>query len=187
MNNKLVIFTGPSAVGKATLEKGLFSYKDLKLKLSVSATTRKPREGEIDGVHYYFISDEKFDALAKNNKFIEWNEHFSNKYGTLKSEVQRIQDEGYVPFLEIEVIGAMNIIKEFGRENVRSIFIIPPSIKEIRDRLEKRGTENSEQIEERILRVEEELEYKDRFQYIVINDKVEKATNELIKILKENN
>ncbi|MCK5867319.1 MAG: guanylate kinase [Mycoplasmataceae bacterium] len=183
MNNKLVIFTGPSAVGKATLEKGLFAREDLRLKLSISATTRKSREGEIDGVHYHFISHQEFNILISENKFIEWNEHFSNKYGTLKSEVEKIQNNGDVPFLEIEVIGAMNIINVYGSENVRSIFIAPPSIEEIRDRLKNRGTETLEQIEERIARVKVELEYKDKFQYVVVNDELKKATKELIKIL----
>ena len=186
MNNKLIIFTGPSAVGKATLEKGLFSREDLRLKLSISATTRNPRKGEVDGVHYYFMSHERFDNLVKQDEFIEWNEHFSNKYGTLKSEVKRIQEEGNVPFLEIEVIGAMNIINVFGIDNVCSIFIAPPSIGEIRERLTNRGTESLEQIEERMERVKIELKYKDKFQHVVVNDEVAKATNALIQILEEN-
>lgn len=185
MKNKLIIFTGPSAVGKATLEKGLFATKDLKLKLSISATTREPREGEVDGVHYHFISHDKFQELIDKKEFIEWNEHFSNKYGTLKSEVTRIQNEGNVPFLEVEVVGAMNVIEEFGNENVVSIFISPPSIDELRDRLKNRGTETSKQIEERIDRVKVELGYTDKFQHIVINDEVEKATNEIIEILRK--
>ena len=184
MNNKLVVFTGPSAVGKATIEKGLFSDPSLKLQLSVSATTRKPRKGEIDGVHYHFITNEKFIEKIKSNEFIEWNEHFSNKYGTLKSEIKRISDLGHIPFIEVEVIGAKNIISDFNDEDITTIFIVPPSIENLRERMTERGTETSKQIEERLARVKEELTYKDMFQHVIVNDDVEKATNEVKEIIR---
>lgn len=184
MKKKLVVFTGPSAVGKATIEHELFCDEKLKLRLSVSATTRKPRKGEIDGIHYNFISHKEFDEKIDNNEFIEWNEHFSNKYGTLKSEVERISNDGDVPFIEVDVIGAKNIIEDFGNDNLVSIFIAPPSIEELRERMVARGTENSEQIEERLSRVEKELKYKNLFQHVIINDKLKKAIKKVKRIIK---
>lgn len=185
MKNKLILFAGPSAVGKATIERELFNDSSLNLCLSVSATTRAPREGEKDGVHYYFITHDDFNNKIKNNDFIEWNEHFSNKYGTLKNEITRIQSNGNVPFIEVEVIGAKNIINNFGNENLISIFIAPPSIQSLRDRMSARGTETSDGIEERLARVKKELKYQNIFQHVVVNDDLNKAIHEVKKIIRE--
>lgn len=185
MKNKLILFTGPSAVGKATIEHYLFKDKELKLELSVSATTRAPRINERDGVHYYFISDEEFDKKIENDEFIEWNKHFSNKYGTLKSEITRIQNEGKTPFIEVEVIGAKNIIEKFGGDDIISIFIAPPSIEKLKERILGRGTESEDQVNERLARVEEELTYKEIFDHVVYNDVIEDAVNEVKNIIKE--
>ncbi len=184
MNNKLVIFTGPSAVGKATIEKHLFDDESLKLELSVSATTRKPREGEIDGVHYHFITREEFDEKIINNEFVEWNEHFSNKYGTLKSEINRIIEKGNVPFMEVEVIGAMNILQNCNSDEIISFFIKAPSMEELEKRIRSRGSENEKQIAERMSRVYEEMSFIDKFQYVVVNKDVNKAVREVTKIIK---
>lgn len=184
MNNKLIVFTGPSAVGKATIEKSLFEDSELRLKLSVSATTRKPREGEVDGVHYHFISHDEFDKKISNDEFVEWNAHFSNKYGTLKSEIKRISDDGNTPFIEVEVIGAKNIIENYGKDNIISIFIAPPSMESLRERMLNRGTETEAQIEERLSRVKEELGYKDLFAHVIINDEINIAINEVKEIIK---
>ena len=186
MKNKLIVFTGPSAVGKATIEKELFKDPKLKLCLSVSATTRNPREGEVEGKHYYFINKEEFNKKIKENEFIEWNEHFSNKYGTLASEIERISNEGKVPFMEVDVMGAKNIINNYPAEQIISIFIAPPSIEALEGRIEERATESSEQIRERLSRVKEELTYKKLFQHVVINDNVEAAVTQVKKILKDN-
>lgn len=186
MTKKLVVFTGPSAVGKATIEKELFADKDLRLKLSVSATTRQPREGEVDGVHYHFITHDEFDKKIAADEFVEWNEHFSNKYGTLKSEIKRIANDDFFPFIEVEVIGAKNIIRDYGDENIISIFIAPPSIEALRERLNQRGSETPEQIEERLSRVEEEMQYKGLFQHVVINDVLEDTIAEVKEIIRGN-
>ncbi|NQZ66039.1 MAG: guanylate kinase [Mycoplasmatales bacterium] len=186
MNKKLVVFTGPSAVGKATIEKHLFNDESLKLELSISATTRRPREGEIDGVHYYFISGEEFDKKIKNNEFIEWNEHFSNKYGTLKSEINRIIDKGNVPFMEVEVIGAMNILENYKDEETISFFIRPPSMKELENRIRARGSETEEEISERMARVYDEMTFINKFQHVVVNDDVMKAVENVTNIIKGN-
>lgn len=184
LSKKLVVFTGPSGVGKATIENELFKDKDFRLRLSVSATTRAPRKGEINGVHYHFISNEKFDELVNENAFVEWSAHFSNKYGTLKSEIKRIANEGDVPFLEIETTGAKNVIDSFGRENTISIFIAPPSIDALRERIRKRGSESEEQLNERVARVTEEMAHKDNFDYVVLNDELDRAVLEIKEILK---
>ena len=183
MKNKLIIFTGPSAVGKASIEKELFQNEELKLQLSISATTRKPREGEIDGMHYYFISSKEFDEKIKNNDFIEWNEHFSNKYGTLKSEITRIQKLNKIPFIEVEVIGAKNIINDYKDESIISIFIAPPSIEDLEKRMINRATETKEQIQERLCRVEKELGYKHIFDFVIINDEIKIASKKIKKII----
>ena len=182
-NNKLIIFTGPSAVGKATIEKELFKNKNLKLALSVSATTRKPRQTETDGEHYTFISHEEFDQKIKNNEFLEWNEHFFNKYGTLYSEIKRIKSNGYNPFLEVEVIGAKNILEKYDPKHVVSIFIAPPSLEALMKRIKERGTETQAEIDSRLSRAKEELSYSDMFDYVVVNDDLTKTVKEVEEIL----
>ncbi|VEU59525.1 guanylate kinase [Mesomycoplasma neurolyticum] len=186
-NKKLIILTGPSGVGKGSLEKILFTFPELKLKLSCSATTRKPRIGEKEGFHYYFISKEEFEEKIKNNEFIEWNLHFDNYYGTLYSEITKIQNEGSIPILEIETYGALNIFEHFVKQNKQkdliSIFIMPPSIKELRKRIKERGTEISEQIEKRIKKAKEELKQKNSFSYVVINDNLQVAAKKIKDII----
>lgn len=185
LKNKIIIFTGPSGVGKATIEKELFDDKELQLALSVSATTRKPRSGEVHGKHYYFISHEEFDKLIEEDAFVEWNAHFSNRYGTLKSEMKRIQESGSIPFLEVEVMGAKNILDKSLKDDVISIFIAPPSLEDLKDRIRARGSETDEQLSERFLRVEEEMSHIKMFDHVVINDVVEKAVNEVKQIIKK--
>ncbi len=184
-NNKIIVLSGPSGVGKATLGKFLFADKELNLGLSVSATTRKMRTGEVDGREYHFISKEDFDAKIENNDFVEWNEHFSNKYGTLKSEITRLHGINKLPFLEVETFGAKNIINKLGDENVISIFVSPPSIEELKHRIRTRGTETESQIQERMVKVEEELSKVGDFDFEVKNDIAEDAANKIIKYIKE--
>lgn len=177
-SNKVIILCGPSGVGKATIEKFLFDDKDLNLSFSVSATTRDKREGEEDGKEYYFIDRNNFDKKIEANEFVEWNEHFSNKYGTLKSEIKRLQDAGHLPFIEVETFGAENIINQLGKENVISIFISPPSIEELEKRIRNRQTETDEQIKERMVKVSEELSKINLFDINVVNDVAETAAEE---------
>ncbi|WKX02717.1 guanylate kinase [Candidatus Mycoplasma mahonii] len=174
-NNKIIIFTGPSGVGKATLEKLLFDNEDLKLEFSISATTRKPRKTEKNGQEYYFLTEKEFDQKIDDGDFIEWNEHFSNKYGTLKSEIKRIQDNGNLPFLEVETFGAENILNELNKEDVISIFVEPPSIVELKRRIIYRETESIIEIDERMKKVYEELTKTNIFDLVVVNDYPEKA------------
>ncbi|MGZ9413885.1 guanylate kinase [Mycoplasma sp. 480] len=185
--NKLVILAGPSGVGKGTIEKILFENNELKLKLSCSATTRKPREGEINGVHYHFISNEEFEDKIKKNEFIEWNKHFDNYYGTLYSEIEKINQEGFLPLLEIETIGALNIKKYYKERNeedsVISIFLLPPSMDDLYTRIKNRGTESEEQIQIRIDKAVLELEEKDKFLHKVVNDIPLNAASKIKEII----
>ncbi|MCK5945902.1 MAG: guanylate kinase [Mycoplasmataceae bacterium] len=185
ITDKIVVFSGPSGVGKATIEKILFANKDLKLRLSCSATTRKRREGEVEGEHYYFISKEEFNNKIRNNEFVEWNEHFSNKYGTLKTELTRIKNNGETPFIEVEPVGAKNIFDQFEEPDVGSFFISPPSLEELKERIISRGSETTEQIDERMERVKSELGYIDLFDYNIVNDSVEEAARKVTAALEE--
>ncbi|MDC8920594.1 guanylate kinase [Metamycoplasma hyosynoviae] len=186
-NKKLIIFSGPSGVGKGTVEKELFSDPSLKLKLSVSVTTRRPREGEIDGVHYYFVSQETFDICLSENKLIEYSMHFDNYYGTLYSEINRIIEQGKIPFLEIETNGAEQVIEYYKRYNksdeIVSIFLMPPSFKELEKRIIGRNTEPTKIIKKRLAKAKEEIGQSSLFEYIVINNSIEQATEEIKKII----
>ncbi|WP_373439137.1 guanylate kinase [Metamycoplasma equirhinis] len=190
MPKKLIIFTGPSGVGKGTVEKVLFDDPKLKLKLSVSMTTRSPREGEVDGVHYYFVSKETFTACLKEHKLIEYSLHFDNYYGTLYSEIDRICEQGKIPFLEIETNGAKQIIdfyKKNNKENeICSIFLMPPSFNELEKRIEGRNTETPEVIAQRLKKAEEEIKISEIFQHVVINDSVETTAKRISKIINDN-
>ncbi|WP_412031716.1 guanylate kinase [Metamycoplasma buccale] len=185
---KLIIFTGPSGVGKGTVEKSLFDDLSLKLKLSVSITTRRPREGEIDGVHYYFVSQDTFDACLADNKLIEYSLHFDNYYGTLYSEIDRIIEQGKIPFLEIETNGAMQIIDYYKKNNkeneIVSIFLMPPSFKELEKRIMGRNTEPIDIIKKRLEKAKEEIGHSTLFEYVVINNDVDQTSNEIKAIIK---
>ena len=185
MNNKIIVFTGPSGVGKATIEKELFKDKSLKLALSISATTREPRPNEINGKHYFFISKATFEKKIKNNEFVEYNRHFSHYYGTLKSEINRILANYKNPFLEVEIIGAKEVIKKYGGPNLVSIFLAPPSIAKLRKQIISRGSETKQQIEERLARVEMEMKDKHLFDYVVYNDVIKHTVDQVAHIIKK--
>lgn len=183
INNKLIIFSGSSGVGKKTILTRLLSDDSLSLKYSVSATTRKPREGEIEGEDYFFISHELFDKLIKKNEFLEWATFVDNKYGTPKKFIKETLKNGLNPILEIEVQGALNVMKNYDGEYV-SIFVVPPSMEELKRRLEIRNTEDSSQIEKRLNEAIKEIQLKHRYQYVVVNDDLDRCVNEIKEILK---
>lgn len=163
----LLVISGPSGTGKGTLIKMLME-QDPTLVFSVSATTRKPREGEIDGVHYHFVSDEKYDQLVAEGAFVEYANVHGKRYGTLRSEVYGRLEKGENVVLDIDVQGALNVIAS-EKEKV-SIFLLPPSMKELRRRLTDRGTETPEQVETRMNNAVWEMTQKDHYEYKVIND-----------------
>ncbi|QKX41357.1 guanylate kinase [Metamycoplasma hominis] len=188
MSKKLIIFTGPSGVGKGTIEKPLFEDKSLKLKLSVSMTTRLPREGEIDGVHYYFVSKDTFNSCLAENKLIEYSMHFDNYYGTLYSEIERISEQGKIPFLEIETNGAKQILEYYKKRNrldeICSIFLMPPSYGELRKRIEGRNTETEDLIIKRMKKAKEEIGYSTIFHHVIVNDDLNVALEEIKEIIR---
>ena len=177
MNNKLIIITAPSGAGKSSIAHYLLK-KYNNLSFSVSATTRSPRGSEKDGVDYYFLSTDEFRKKIEDNAFIEWEMVYEGKYyGTLKSELQRIWDEHKTPMLDIDVKGAIHVQKQLG-DNCLSIFIQPPSIEALRERLAGRNTDTPESIETRISKASYEISFKNHFDKIIVNDDFEKACKE---------
>lgn len=180
MQGKIIIITAPSGSGKTTLVKRLLEAHP-KVAFSISACTRLPRPGEVHGKDYHFYTEQEFKALIEQDAFIEWEMVYTGKYyGTLKTEIERIWSEGNAPLVDIDVMGALAIQKQYP-DNSISIFIEAPSIEELRRRLEKRGTETPETLEERINKAEYELTFAPQFKKIIINDDLDKATAELVQ------
>lgn len=183
MPGKLIIFSAPSGSGKSTIINYLLK-QDLHLRFSISATSRAPRGTEQDGVEYYFLTPEEFRARIAKEEFLEYEEVYTDKYyGTLKSEVARIQDEGDNVIFDVDVVGGCNIKKYYG-DRALSLFIQPPSIGHLRERLEGRKTDSPQVIESRIAKAEFELGFADKFDRIVINDDLETAQKEALEIIR---
>ena len=177
----LLVVSGPAGVGKGTLDKALLErHQDMKL--SVSATTRAPRPGEIDGVHYFFKTEEEFKSMIERNEFLEYMHVFqTNYYGTPRSFVEEQLSRGIDVILEIDVQGAMKVKKAF--PNAVMIFIAPPSMAELKSRLIGRNTETLEQIEKRFATAEKEIAMLPEYEYVVTNDVVEMAVNRMESII----
>jgi len=172
--NKLIIITAPSGAGKTSITRYLLN-KYPKLSFSISAATRLPRGEEKNGVDYYFMTTADFQQKIKENAFIEWEMVYEGKYyGTLKSELERIWSEGKTPMLDIDVKGAIHVQKQYPNNSL-SLFIVPPSVEELRKRLELRGTETPETIEPRINKANYELSFKEQFNHAIVNDELQKA------------
>lgn len=182
MKGNLYIIAGCSGVGKGTLL-NLFLQQNPNIKLSISATTRSPREGEKDGVNYFFVSKEDFKKSVDNNEFLEWAEFSGNYYGTKKSFVEKTLSQGIDLILEIEVQGAKQV-KEKMPEAI-SIFIMPPSIEELEARLRGRHTESEEAIQKRLHQVNREIEAGKNFDYKIVNDKLEQALSDMQAIFQQ--
>lgn len=177
----LIVLSGPSGVGKGTVRKALFSQPDIQLQYSISVTTRKPREGEVDGVDYFFKTREQFEQMIRQNELLEWAEYVGNYYGTPIEYVEKTLQEGKDVFLEIEVQGAMQVRKVF--PEALFIFLAPPSLSELRKRIEMRGTESEELIRDRLKAAKEELGMMDAYDYVVENDQVELACERIKAIV----
>ena len=175
------VITGPSGVGKGTLIRGLLE-RIPELELSTSATTRKPRPGEEDGVDYYFLTPQQFADRVTAGEFVEHATYSGNMYGTLRSELERRAQERSPVVLEIEVQGARQV-REAIPEAV-AVFIAPPSLDALRARLVGRGTDSPEEVDERLRTAQRELEAKPEFAYVVVNDRLEQATDELEGIVR---
>jgi len=178
----LIIISGPSGVGKGTVRRALFDLPNHELEYSVSMTTRPPREGEVDGEDYYFVTREEFERKIENNEFLEWAEFVGNYYGTPKDIVEKKLAEGKEVVLEIEVEGALQVRKNM--KDAVFIFIVPPGKQALYDRLLKRGTESSDKIKERILKAEKEFLLAHKYDYIVVNDDVNNAADRIMAIIR---
>ena len=174
-SGKIIVVSAPSGCGKSTIINSILDSGQPELRFSVSATNRRPRPGEVDGVHYHFLTTEEFrDAIAEN-KFVEWEEVYPGRfYGTLKSEIDRIIDKGGNVILDIDVKGGLNVKRLYG-DRVKTIFFLPPSISELRHRLESSGTDAHQIIDERVNKAELEISFADSFDERIINDDLEKA------------
>ncbi|WP_153720480.1 guanylate kinase [Sporosarcina cascadiensis] len=177
----LIVLSGPSGVGKGTVRKELFSSPDTNYEYSISMTTRNPREGEVDGVDYFFRSREVFEQMIQDGKLLEYAEYVGNYYGTPIDYVNETLDAGRDVFLEIEVVGAAQV-----REKVPNglfIFLAPPSLSDLETRLIGRGTEASDIIADRVLKARDELEMMHLYDYVVENDEVSKACDRVNAIV----
>lgn len=183
---KLIIFSAPSGSGKSTIINYLLEeHPELNLAFSISATSRAPRGQEQDGVEYFFLSPEEFRQRIDNDEFLEYEEVYPGRfYGTLKAQVERQSEEGQNVLFDVDVKGGMNIKKYYG-DRALSLFIQPPSIEELRRRLEKRGTETQEVINDRIARAKFELDYAPLFDEVVINDDLDTAKAETLQIVSD--
>ncbi len=173
---RLIVITGPSGVGKGSLVKQLL-VRHPEIWLSVSATTRSPREGEINGEHYFFLEKDRFKELVRNEGFLEWAEFAGNSYGTPRKEVKEKLSSGKDVLLEIELKGARQVRKNF--PEAIQIFLAPPSFEELERRIRGRGTDDEDAISRRLLRAKEELKAQDEFDAVVINADFETALLEL--------
>ena len=176
----LLVLSGPSGAGKGTICEQLCN-KRKNLAYSVSATTRAPRKGEVDGRDYFFVTIEKFKEMIANNELLEHAEIYGNYYGTPRSYVMSILDEGRDVVLEIDPQGALQVKESF--PDAVFVFVVPPSLDELSKRIYKRGTDSEEVIKRRLSAATSELAYASKYDYIVVNDEVEKATNKVSNIL----
>ena len=182
--NKILIITAPSGAGKTSITKYLMAKFPV-LTFSVSAATRQARGTEKNGVDYYFISGEDFKYKIQNNEFVEWEMVYEGKYyGTLKAELQRIWEEGKIPVLDIDVKGAIHVQQQFN-EGTLSLFIEPPSVNELKMRLEGRGTESEESLASRVNKASYELSFKEHFDKTVVNADLKTACNDAEKIVSD--
>lgn len=184
MAGKLIIFSAPSGSGKSTIINHLLE-RDLNLAFSISATSRDPRGEEVHGREYFFLSPDEFRVRIAKGEFLEYEEVYPNRfYGTLKSEVQSQVEQGQNVVFDVDVVGGCNI-KSYYKDKALSIFIQPPSIEELRKRLQGRATDTPEVIEQRISKAEYELSFASKFDKVIINDNLEEAQEEAYKIIKE--
>lgn len=180
----LIILSGPSGVGKGTLRKRLIEmHPELNLQYSISMTTRKPREGEVDGKDYFFVSEEDFKNNIKSGNLIEYTKFVGNYYGTPRDYVEKLTNESKNVILEIDIEGAKKVMKTYNPQNLLSIFITARSIKVIEDRIRNRRTESEEQIKERLNKAKKEMHLSYIYDFVVINDDLDRAANEIAECI----
>lgn len=182
--NKLLIFSAPSGSGKTTIVNHLLDTFD-NLSFSISATSREQRQGEVDGVNYYFLTPDEFRKKIEEHAFIEWEEVYPNQYyGTLKSELRRLWAQNKHVIFDVDVVGGINIKKMYP-DRALAVFVKPPSVEKLEERLINRHTEDKENLRKRIAKAEHELKYQDHYDMILINDDLEKAKKEAGEIVEK--
>lgn len=181
----LIIMSGPSGVGKGTVRRLVMADKSLNLAYSVSMTTRPRREHETPGVDYFYVTKEEFQKTLDEDGFLEHAQFVGNYYGTPKAYVEKLRNEGKNVLLEIEVEGAKQVISKCHGSDVVTIFLIPPSMEDLEQRIRKRGTESEEVIQQRLAKAQRELELKYAYDYQVINDTVKSAADQIRKIIRD--
>lgn len=185
MPGKLIIFSAPSGSGKSTIINWLMSHEELRMAFSISCTSRAPRGTERNGVEYFFVTPEEFRRRIDNDEFLEYEKVYKDRYyGTLKQQVEAQLEKGENVVFDVDVKGGCNIKNYYG-DRALSVFIQPPSIEELRNRLTGRGTDAPEVIEDRIARASFELTFAPKFDKVVINDDLDKAKAEALKIVKD--
>ena len=186
MKGKMLIVSAPSGSGKSTIVNWLMKeHPELRLYFSISCTSRAPRGEEKDGVEYFFLTPEAFKEKIANEEFLEYEEVYENRfYGTLKAQVERQREAGQNVVFDVDVKGGVNIKKHYG-DDALSLFIQPPSVAELRKRLEHRGTDTPEAIEQRLAKAEYELTFASQFDQVVVNDDLETAKQETYRIVSE--
>ena len=179
----LIILSGPSGVGKETVRTRLDKIRKFELTYSISMTTRSPRNQEVDGVNYYFVSEAEFKKNIENDNFLEYAKFVGNYYGTPKDKVEALRNAGHNVLLEIEINGAKQVMSRVHDEAVISFFLMPPSLSVLEERIRKRKTESDEIIQERLNKGKEEMTMTDNYDYIILNDKVNRAAKEISDLI----
>ncbi len=180
----LIVLSGPSGVGKGTIRKQVFKDESLNLAYSISMTTRQPRNQEVDGVDYFFVSKEKFEDMIKNDEFLEYTYFVGNYYGTPRGYVDELREKGVNVFLEIEVNGAHQVMSRVKDDGLVTIFLIPPSLAELERRIRGRKSETEDIILERLRKAKSEIDLSVNYQYVVKNDRLNEATKRISDIIK---
>ena len=181
----LIILSGPSGVGKGTVRRYIMDNFNIEWVYSISMTTRKPREKEVDGVDYYFVSDEEFQRNIDEDNFLEWQEFVGNRYGTPKDKVEELRNKGKHVFLEIEVKGATEVMEKVNDDRVISFFLMPPNLEALESRIRRRKTESEEIIHERLEKGEKEMQMADRYDHVILNDDLARASQEIVDLIKK--
>ena len=181
----LIILSGPSGVGKGTVRRYIMDNFNIQLSYSISMTTRPQRDKEVEGVDYYFVSKEEFQRNIDADNFLEWEEFVGNRYGTPKDKVEELRNQGKNVVLEIEVMGAAEVMKKVDDDRVISFFIMPPSVEALESRIRRRKTESEEIIQERLQKGLKEMTMTSQYDHVVLNDDIARVSQEIVDLIKK--